>query len=964
MFASSHTRHAEGRTARIATDRRRRRLSGGAVALLAAALLLALPASLGAQTLVLSEAYVEVMEPDTEATYTVALSTKPTAPVTVTVTSSNTDAATVDTDTAPGNQNTLTFTLSNWSMPQDVIVTAKDDDVDNAEGGRFVFITHTPKGGGVSKQRSLLVVVRDDEDTANVVLTEADNSVIMNREKEVTERGAGTIAGTIYENTNTYYVKLDTEPTGTVAVAVASSNTSVVTVSPESLTFTPQNWESQKPVTVTGVDDRVDNPDDVRKAIVTHTPSGGGYDDVSPVEMSIKVRDIGNEPSGEVPALLLVPSALTVDEGDSATYRVSLKTQPTGNVRISIGSLSTAVTWSPETSLTFTPSNYSTPQTVTVTSEDNDVDAENLETTLDHTPRGGGYAAATGSLSVTVTDDDERGLIVTGLPEIMSESATERYKVRLATEPTDEVTVTVGITQDNNNVPDSGPVTVDTDSFQDEPQSTLMFTKNTWSDAQEVVIAATDDSLVNPGRSVTITHTVTGVNYTVPMVSKKVSLTDNEVPNLKVVPTDITVVEGGVEKSFTVSLEGGTPSAAVSVAISALPSGILGDLVVAPPLDANSLSGTVNVSVLPTPGAYPDRDVIIKLAASTGGYDGQSRTVTVTVEDADKATWLRSTPSVTVEEGKMVNYGVTVTPAPATGETVTVTLAVPTGAPFSAAASGGTNTVNLDATASSGTFAITGIDDGVDNDSTYRTAYFTLSSDRTGDETPEVVTVRVRDIHTRGLKFTKESGDPLPSTIKVDSGGTENIGGSESYLVKLMSAPAASGTVTVTVVSSDPAAVAVVTTPSPLTFTDSSTAGTITVTGKDIGKPVGSKTVKLTHTAEGADYETLKPKELSVRVTATADTSSEVIDLSSRAETVEEVGAPKTYKVKLLERPAIGEKERVVVTVASSNTSVVTVSPKSLTFTLANWNKWQTVTWRAVPRQGTWRPYCYDQAHA
>ena len=969
MLASSHTRHAEDRTVSIATDRRRRGTSGGAVALLAAALLLALPMAAWAQTrvLVTSTTAATVNEgADTSSlpactaaapttataacTYTVRLSTKPTGDVTVTVTSSNT-AATV----SPAS---LTFMPINWSTAQSVTVTAKDDEVDNAGGGRFVTITHTPKGGDVSQKASLLVVVRDDEegdDAADVVIltyNEDDPPSLIpltSREVTVTERGRITTPDTI-ENTNTHYVRLNTKPTGTVTVAVTSSNTSVATVSPGSLTFTPQNWKTGKPVTVTGVDDRVANPDNVRKAIVTHTPTGGGYDDVSPVEMSITVRDIGDESSGETPDLLLVPPTLTVDEGDSATYRVSLGTQPTGNVTVRIGSESNAVTWSPETSLTFTPGNYSTPQTVTVTGKDNDVDAADGSATLNHTSSGSGYDAVTGTLSVTVTDDDERGLIVTGLPEIMSEAATERFKVRLATEPTEDVTVTVTATPSTGPA-GSGTVTVDTNRFLDDNQSTLTFTSGNWSDEKEVVINATDDDIVNPGRSVTIEYTLTGGDYGSPFEADDsvVRLTDNEVPSLRVTPANIEVQEeSDTPKSFTVALgEGGKPSSDVTVSMSAVPSDIVALAPTTVTLSATAMTESVDVSVASNEGAYPDRNVVITLRATGGGYDDVGeKVVTVKVKDNDVATWLRSS-STAITEGKDPRpYTVRLSPSPSVQDgDVTVTVedsdfltVVP-------------SSLTINAGSPSGVLSISASDDGVDTGD--RVTYFRLS--RSGDSVHEVVKVTVRDIHTRGLKFTKESGDSLPSTIKVDSGGTEN------YRVELMSAPAASGTVTVTVVSSDPAAATA--TPATLTFTATAPPDpcptttprswgcpyTVTVTGRDIGKPVGSKTVKLIHTAEGADYENLKPKEQSVRVTATAEASSAGIVLSSSAETVEEGGDPKQYTVRLKGRPAIGENERVIVAVDSSNTGVVTVSPKSLTFTLANWDKPQTVTWRAVP---------------
>ena len=79
-----------------------------------------------------------------EETYTVVLTSQPDdGDVTVTVISSDPTAATVDTDaTTANNQDTLTFSSTDWDMPQTVIVTGVNDDVDNARS-RSVSITHT-----------------------------------------------------------------------------------------------------------------------------------------------------------------------------------------------------------------------------------------------------------------------------------------------------------------------------------------------------------------------------------------------------------------------------------------------------------------------------------------------------------------------------------------------------------------------------------------------------------------------------------------------------------------------------------------------------------------------------------------------------------------------------------------------------------------------------------------------------
>ena len=43
------------------------------------------------------------------------------------------------------------------------------------------------------------------------------------------------------------------------------------------LAFTTANWDAPQTVTVTGVDDAVDNAGDRRSTSITHTLSGEGY---------------------------------------------------------------------------------------------------------------------------------------------------------------------------------------------------------------------------------------------------------------------------------------------------------------------------------------------------------------------------------------------------------------------------------------------------------------------------------------------------------------------------------------------------------------------------------------------------------------------------------------------------------------------------------------------------------------
>ena len=101
----------------------------------------------------------------------------------------------------------------------------------------------------------------------------------------------------------------------------------------------------------------------------------------------------------------LSATSLTVSQGGTATYTVRLATAPTGRVTItSTSAAPSAATVSPAT-LTFTPANWDTTQTVTVTGvQDTD---ESVPVT--HTVSGGGYTGVSAAV-VTLTIHDQNRL--------------------------------------------------------------------------------------------------------------------------------------------------------------------------------------------------------------------------------------------------------------------------------------------------------------------------------------------------------------------------------------------------------------------------------------------------------------------------------------------------------------------------------------------------------------------------
>ena len=414
--------------------------------------------------LVLSKSSLGPAEGASES-YTVALATQPTGQVTVTITGHS------GTDLTLG-ETSLTFTTTNWSTAQTVTVTAGQDD-DTADDEET--LTHTASGGGYGSVAEDLPVTVDDDDEPGLVLSKSS-------------------LGPAEGGSESYTVALATQPTGQVTVTITGHSGTDLTLDETSLTFTTTNWSTAQTVRVTaGQDD--DTADD--EVTLTHTASGGGYGSVAE-DLPVTVDD-DDEP-GLVPGLVLSKSSLGPAEGASESYTVALATQPTGQVTVTItGHSGTDLTLG-ETSLTFTTTNWSTAQTVTVTAGQDDDTADDEET-LTHTASGGGYGSVAEDLDVTVDDDDEPGL-VPGLVLSKSslgpaEGASESYTVALATQPTGQVTVTI--------TGHSG-----TDLTLGE--TSLTFTTTNWSTAQTVTVTAGQDDDTADDEE-TLTHTASGGGY-------------------------------------------------------------------------------------------------------------------------------------------------------------------------------------------------------------------------------------------------------------------------------------------------------------------------------------------------------------------------------------------------------------------------------------------------------------------
>ena len=96
--------------------------------------------------------------------------------------------------------------------------------------------------------------------------------------------------------TATFTVKLSVQPTANVTIGVSSSDTTEGTVSPSLLTFTSANWNANQTVTVTGVNDSLDDGNQsytVVLAAASSSDSGySGYSGLNPNDVSVTNTDL------------------------------------------------------------------------------------------------------------------------------------------------------------------------------------------------------------------------------------------------------------------------------------------------------------------------------------------------------------------------------------------------------------------------------------------------------------------------------------------------------------------------------------------------------------------------------------------------------------------------------------------------------------------------------------------------
>ena len=309
--------------------------------------------------------------------------------------------------------------------------------------------------------------------------------------------GQATEAG----GTATFTVALLTQPSAAVTVAVSSRDPGEGTASPSSLVFTTGNWNTARTVTVTGVDDSIDDGTVTWQVRLDPASGDASYDGLDDVDVDVTTTDNDRPPTV---TLSLDPASIPENGGVSTvTARLSHPSSADTTVTVtaspveSSGAVAGDYTLSSANTLTIAAGSISSGGVVTITARNNDVDAasDKTVTVSGDAENGMGVGAVTGAV-LEIADDDEKGFEFNPETVLVAAGATATYTVALTSMPAGTVTVTISS--------DNGDLTVS--------PGRLTFAPSDWNAPQTVTVTATDDG-DDYADAASLTHTASGGGY-------------------------------------------------------------------------------------------------------------------------------------------------------------------------------------------------------------------------------------------------------------------------------------------------------------------------------------------------------------------------------------------------------------------------------------------------------------------
>jgi len=626
----------------------------------------------------------------------------------------------------------------------------------------------------------------------------------------------------------------------------------------------------------------------------------------------------------------------TTEAGGTADFQVSLTKAPTANVTIGLSSSNPGEGTLSHSSLTFTPGDWSTPKTVTVTGVDDLADDGDVAYSIITTAATSGDPAYNGQnapdVSLVNLDNDAAGIQVTPTSGTTSESGgTATFAVVLTSRPAANVTVNLASS--------------DTTEGTVSPAG-LTFTPSNWNTAKNLTVTGVDDNVVDGDVDYTIITAPavsTDPNYGgLNAIDVVVTNTDNDTASIVVSPTlGLVTTEAGGTAAFTIVL-GSQPAADVTIGLS---SSDASEGTVSPSSVTFTSSNwnsprTVTVTGVDDDAIDGDVDYAIVTAPATSSdpnYNGlNAADVAVTNED-DDVPGIVVTPTSgleTSEDGTTATFTIVLATQPAADVTIDLSssdVSEGTVSPSSVAFT--SSTWN-----SPRAVTVTGVNDNLaDGD----VAYTIITAAATSSDPA------YNGLNAADVSVTNEDND-VPGIVVSPTSGLETSedGQAATFTIVLATQPAAD--VTIGLSSSDTSEGTV--SPQSVTFTtaDWNSPRTVTVTGvedDEIDGDAAYTIITAAATSNDGGYSGLDADD--VAVTNDDNDVAAVIVTPTAGLTTTEGGGTAEFIIRLASRPAAA----VTIPLVSSDPEEGLPGAQSVVLDAGNWTTGVAVTVTGVDDQ-------------
>ena len=498
------------------------------------------------------------------------LASQPLNPVTITARSVQ-DQLTLD--NAPTQ--TIVLDATNWQTGQTLTVQAVDDAIDRGTeyNASFYHTVSSPDTNYARLRPPGQVATVSDDDVARVEVVSFDAA-------NTAPDGENVLSEDSLDP-DYLQVRLTTRPQNLVTLTATVDPAQLLFSGSETraveLEFNAANWNQPQSLAVTAVDDSVVETDPHSSDVTFAVQSGdANYNNQSVPAQTFTITE--NDSTG----LLFTPGSLTVAEDSStaSTFTVAPTQAPAPGreVKIDITGVDPSLFALSPTTHVFASEDPVT-VTVTVTPIDNEYDQENsvsLTVSVDdaHPNADPVFAGYSTGYTVTVTDDDEAGLLLTPSVTNTSEDTADASILELSTLsrplPGEEITVVVAEAGTG-----SGQVTLSVDgaNFESPGEGVELRLSEANYSQTPVYVRVLDDGVSEGDHAALITATVAassvpGSEYGADTTSNTatIQIADNDTPGFTLTPNTLQFSENGGTGSFDVVLNT-SPEAGESVTL-------------------------------------------------------------------------------------------------------------------------------------------------------------------------------------------------------------------------------------------------------------------------------------------------------------------------------------------------------------------------------------------------------------